>query len=137
MAQPVGAIQTAVQGVALQAAAGIPMGGGAVALRVGIVAAIVILLESHDHAVAGERPQTAHVGVVGCAHHGEVAVVGILIPIDPLPVPARVLIERVLNPHRRTQSQHLQVEDPGECPDAGPACQSQKGATGNCHITCS
>jgi hypothetical protein len=41
--------------------------------------AVVTLLESRNHAVARERPETAHVGVVGCAHDGEVAVVGILI----------------------------------------------------------
>ena len=56
---------------------------------------IVILLAANHHSVAGKRPHAAHVRIVRRADPREGIIVAILVEVDALPPPIRIVLERV------------------------------------------
>ena len=86
MAQPIGSVDHAVEGIALGALARIPVGRRFVAVEVGIVLVVVSAAETRDDAVAHVGAHAAGVGVVGRANPVEAPVVLVLIAVNFLPV---------------------------------------------------
>src|SRR5262249_42920045 len=83
--EAVRAVDAGLHGVALGTAARVPGLGRLVAVEVAAAVVVVVLLAAEDDAVAHERPQPAHVRVVGGAHPGKAAVVAVLVVVDLLP----------------------------------------------------
>ncbi len=129
--RPVRAVDPTVQRVALGAAPWVPGHRGAVALRVAVVPAVVVLLDPGDHAVATERPQPAHVGVVGCADEREGIVVGVQVPVHLLPVAVRVLEQRVVDALGGAQERQALEAPRGAADENGTAGELQEGAPGD------
>ena len=108
--QPIGTVYTAVKGVPLQAHARVMCKGPAVAVEVFIGLVVVVLLDPHHDAVPDEGPDAAGVRVVRGTDPGERRVVPILVVIDPLPGPIRIVPQRVADFDdrlQRRQRQHL------------------------------
>jgi hypothetical protein len=118
------------EGESLQTTTGVPMDGRAVALGVGVVSAVVVLLETYDHAVATERPKTTHVGVVGGAHDREALVVRVLITVDLLPTPIGIGCEGVIDPGEGFETHQVEIENTGKDPDSGAAGDLEESTSG-------
>ena len=86
MLQPIRPVENAVERVALGAMAVAPVGGGVVAVEIGVGVNVELLAQPDDDAVADVRGDAAVVRVVGRADPGERAVVGVLVAIELLPV---------------------------------------------------
>ena len=89
--QPIGAVDTAVEGKSLQAHARVMGKGPAVAVEVLIRLVVVVLFNPHDDAVADEGPDPAGVRVIRGTDPGKGRIVAILVVIDPLPGPIRIV----------------------------------------------
>ena len=95
--QAVGAVNPPLKGEAFRAAARVPGRRRFVAVKIRVALVIVVLLAAHDHAVADEGAQTAHVGVVRSANPGEAAVITVLVTIELLPIAVGVGGQRVVD----------------------------------------
>ena len=73
------------------------MDRGTIALRIAVVASVIVLFETGDDPIAAERPETTHVGVVGSTYHGEAVVVAILVAVDLLPPSVGISQQRVVD----------------------------------------
>ena len=103
--EAVGAVDAAVEGLPFLATAGVPVGGGGVAVEIAVALHVVVGLGAQDDAVADEGPQAAGVGVVGGANPGEGGVVTVLVAVELLPLPVRVACQRVVYVNGLEQAQ--------------------------------
>ena len=101
--QPVGPIDPLGNGEALGTHSRIPVVRGPVAVEILALADVVGLLGPHDDPVPHDGPDAAGMGVVGRTDEGEARVVAVLIAIDPLPIPLRIGVQRVVDANDRFQ----------------------------------
>ena len=106
--QAIGAVHTAMEGKALQAHARVVGKGPAVAIEVFIGLVIVVLLDPHHDAVADEGPDPAGMRVVRRTDPRKRRIVAILVVIDPLPGPIRIVPQRVPDFDHRLQRRQRQ-----------------------------
>ena len=101
--QAIRAVHPAVEGEPLQAHARVMRKGPAVAVEVFIGLVIVVLLHPHHDAVAHEGADAAGVRIVGRTTPRKRRIVPVLVVVDPLPAPIRVVAQRVAHLDDRLQ----------------------------------
>ena len=106
--EPVGAVDAALEGEAVEAAARVPRGRGLVAHHVADLLGVVVLLAPEEDSVAHEAPQPALMRAVGRADPREGRVVAVLVAVHLLPVAGRVDLEGVVHLDRRGEGRERQ-----------------------------
>jgi len=84
-----------VEGIPFETHARVPGEGAAIAIEIFVGLVIVVLFHPHHDAVPDERAHAARMRIVGRADVCERRVIAILIMINALPGPIRILTERV------------------------------------------
>ena len=108
--ESIGAIDTTVEGKALQTHAWVVGKGSAVAVEVFIGLVVIVLFDPHHHAVADEGPDAAGMRIIRRADPGEGRVVAVLVVVDTLPGPIWIVPQRVPDFDHRLkcrQRQHI------------------------------
>lgn len=94
------AIEAAHHGEPFLADPGLPAVGGPIPIEIRGLAVAVARFDANDHTVSDIGLQEAVVGIIGGTKKDKLLIVAPDIPVDRLPLPARVGSQGVLNPDR-------------------------------------